>query len=207
MPIDRPSPRGLAPAVIAAAGVLALLTACASGGDVTAGLTGPADAPAASPTQGPGASFNEADVTFTQMMIEHHRQAVEMAGLARTRSQDPEIKKLAAAIDKSQGAEITTMTGWLARWGKPATPSGGMQGHDMPGMMTGEDMKRLDAARGREFDRMFLRMMITHHQGAIAMAETERARGSDPQAKELATTIEATQRAEIKRMRKLLARR
>ncbi|WP_440088357.1 DUF305 domain-containing protein [Streptosporangium sp. LJ11] len=206
MPINRPLPRRLAPAVTVTAGVLALLTACASG-DVTAGLPGVAGVPAASPTQGPGASFNAADVTFAQMMTEHHRQAVKMAELARTRTRDPEIRNLAATIDKAQRLEITTMTGWLARWGEPATPSGGMRGHRMPGMMTGEDMKRLGAARGREFDRMFLQMMIAHHQGAIEMAGIERTQGSDPEAGKLATTIEATQRTEIGRMRKLLDRR
>ncbi|MFI7423887.1 DUF305 domain-containing protein [Nonomuraea sp. NPDC049684] len=190
----------------AAAGALVLLTACgandaastAAPGATTASATVTASAPPSQP------SFNDADVMFAQMMIPHHQQAVEMAGLAPERAKDPEIKKLAADIKAAQDPEIQTMKGWLAEWGKPV-PAGGM-GHDMPGIMSAEDMKKLDGAKGAAFDRLFAEQMIAHHEGAIEMARTEQASGVNPQAKELAKAIESTQRAEVAQLRKLLDR-
>ncbi|MER6511591.1 DUF305 domain-containing protein [Nonomuraea sp. NPDC001636] len=190
----------------AAAGALVLLTACgandtaatAAPGATTAGAT---ESAGAQPSQ---QSFNDADVMFAQMMIPHHQQAVEMADLAPQRAKDPEIKKLAADIKAAQDPEIQTMKGWLTEWGKPV-PSGGM-GHDMPGIMSAEDMKKLDGAKGGAFDRLFAEKMIAHHEGAIEMARTEQASGVNPQAKELAKAIESTQQAEVAQLRKLLER-
>ncbi|MFB9895281.1 DUF305 domain-containing protein [Planobispora takensis] len=152
------------------------------------------------------AAFNDADVAFAQMMIPHHRQAVEMAELAETRAADPEIRELAAKIKAAQDPEIATMTGWLTSWGAPVEPEGGHGGHDMPGMMTGQDMTALEEARGAAFDRMFAERMIAHHEGAVEMAETERAQGSDPEARRLAATVATAQQAEIEQMRRLLDR-
>jgi uncharacterized protein (DUF305 family) len=201
--------RRLTLTVAAGAGALALLTACGSSNDVAVKLAGMTDAPSASPSPSreSSASFNDADVMFTQMMIEHHKQAVKMADLAETRAQDPEVKELAAKIKTDQESEIATMTGWLSEWGRSATPSAGMEGHHgMPGMMTDEDMKKLEAAKGTEFDRMFLQMMTAHHKGAIEMAKTEQAQGVNPKARELAATIKTTQQAEISQMQKILGR-
>ncbi|MEV3981509.1 DUF305 domain-containing protein [Nonomuraea sp. NPDC049758] len=194
----------------AAAGALVLLTAC--GANDTASTAAPEAATASateSATESAGAqpsqqSFNDADVMFAQMMIPHHQQAVEMADLAAQRAKDPEIKKLAADIKAAQDPEIQTMKGWLTEWGKPV-PSGGM-GHDMPGIMSAEDMKKLDGAKGAAFDRLFAEQMIAHHEGAIEMARTEQASGVNPQAKELAKAVESTQQAEVAQLRKLLER-
>ncbi|MGW2223184.1 DUF305 domain-containing protein [Nonomuraea sp. NPDC001684] len=190
----------------AAAGALVLLAAC--GANDTASTAAP-EATTASATESAGAqpsqqSFNDADVMFAQMMIPHHQQAVEMAELAPQRAKDPEIKKLAADIKAAQDPEIQTMKGWLTEWGKPV-PSGGM-GHDMPGIMSAEDMKKLDGAKGAAFDRLFAEQMIAHHEGAIEMARTEQASGVNPQAKELAKAIESAQQAEVAQLRKLLER-
>ncbi|MFF0865798.1 DUF305 domain-containing protein [Nonomuraea sp. NPDC003560] len=195
----------------AAAGALVLLTACgandtastaAAPGAATAGATESAtESGGAQPSQ---QSFNDADVMFAQMMIPHHQQAVEMADLAPQRAKDPEIKKLAADIKAAQDPEIQTMKGWLTEWGKPV-PSGGM-GHDMPGIMSAEDMKKLGGAKGAAFDRLFAEQMIAHHEGAIEMARTEQTSGVNPQAKELAKAIESTQQAEVAQLRKLLER-
>ncbi|GAA3682129.1 DUF305 domain-containing protein [Nonomuraea antimicrobica] len=194
-----------------AAGALALLTAC-GGGDSTTGHEGmgSGSTPAAATTAAarPSATFNEADVMFAQMMIPHHEQAVEMADLAPTRAADPEIKELAAKIKAAQDPEIRTMRDWLTEWGRPAPeggPDGGMA-HEMPGVMSEEDMTKLKAAEGTEFDKLFARQMIAHHEGAIEMARTEQANGSNPQAKALAKTIESAQRAEAEQLRKLLDR-
>ncbi len=204
--INRSTTCRLALATTTAAGALALLTACAGTGTSTSALTGATALPTASATGGerPPATFNGADIAFAQMMIPHHRQAVEMADLADTRASDPRVRKLAAEIKAAQAPEIATMTGWLTAWGRPVMPEGGHEGHAMPGMMGEEDMARLGKAKGGEFDRMFLEMMISHHRGAVEMARTELAQGANPQAKQLAGTIESTQQAEMERMRKLL---
>ncbi|MEV0234619.1 DUF305 domain-containing protein [Nonomuraea sp. NPDC050786] len=202
------------PAVVVTSGaVLALLTAC--GGTDSGSMGGhgmsaaSSSAPAAtSASAQPSATFNDADVMFAQMMIPHHQQAVEMAELADTRAADKEIKDLAAKIKAAQDPEIQTMRGWLTAWGKPM-PSSGMDhgmGHDMPGMMSEEDMKKLEDAKGGAFDKQFAQLMIAHHNGAIEMARTEQSQGADPAAKELAKAIEAAQQAEVEQMKKILER-
>ncbi|MFI6818623.1 DUF305 domain-containing protein [Nonomuraea sp. NPDC050328] len=186
-----------------AAGALALLTACGNAGGTADPMAGHQGMSPSASTK-PSAAVNDADVMFAQMMIPHHEQAVEMAGLAATRAADPEIKELAQKIKAAQDPEIETMKSWLAAWGKPA-PSGGMH-HEMPGIMSADDMKKLAAAKGAAFDRQFAELMIAHHEGAIEMARTEQAQGADPAAKELAKAVESAQQAEIAQMRKLLER-
>ncbi|NRQ32210.1 DUF305 domain-containing protein [Nonomuraea sp. NN258] len=198
----------------AAGALLALLTACGGTGDGTgdgraAGghdMTGSTQVATSTPatTSASSAGFNDADVMFAQMMIPHHEQAVDMAELAEGRASDQEIKDLAAKIKAAQDPEIRTMRGWLTAWGKPL-PSGGM-GHDMPGMMSAADLRELESAQGEEFDRRFAELMIAHHEGAIEMARTEQAQGADPEAKELAKTIETAQRAEVAQLRAILDR-
>ncbi|WP_117212321.1 DUF305 domain-containing protein [Allorhizocola rhizosphaerae] len=156
------------------------------------------------------ANFNTADVQFAQMMIPHHAQAVEMAELAASRASDPELKALAATIKGAQQPEIDTMTGWLKSWGQPSAMPGGHNmpgmGTDMPGMMSEEDMNKLKAASGVDFDRQFARMMIAHHNGAIQMARDEIKNGSNPDAKRLAAAIEQSQAAEVAQLQKILDR-
>jgi uncharacterized protein (DUF305 family) len=193
--------RALAGLVLAAA---LTVTGCSGNSGMTYG---------ASPTPTTGASVvaahNTADVMFAQMMVVHHQQAVDMAKLARTRAGSPKVKDLAAKIGAEQGPEIQKMTEWLRAWGGAPMPMpSGALGHGMgqgsvPGMMTAADMSRLEASRGAEFDRMFLTMMIRHHEGAVAMAKTELADGVNPDAKELAQSIVTTQTAEIAEMREL----
>ncbi len=161
------------------------------------------------------AEFNDADVTFAQAMIPHHEQAVVMAGLAKTRASSPEVKQLAAEIEAAQAPEIETMSGWLESWGKDKSDSshdmGGMDHGevmddlDMPGMMSDGELDQLGGANGAAFDRMFLTMMIAHHEGAIEMAQTEQQEGRYVDAIRLAVRIEKTQAAEIATMKDLLA--
>jgi uncharacterized protein (DUF305 family) len=200
-------------AVVTSGAALALLTACGGTDSASTGghdmSTMSSSAPAATTASAqPAAPFNDADVMFAQMMIPHHEQAVEMAELAETRAADTEIKELAAKIKAAQDPEIQTMQGWLTAWGKPL-PSEGMDhgmGHGMPGMMSEEDMKKLEDAKGKAFDRRFAELMIEHHEGAIEMARTEQSQGSHPEAKELAKTIESAQQAEIEQMQAILKR-
>lgn len=152
-------------------------------------------------------TFNDADIAFASEMIPHHQQAVEMAALAETRAQSAEVKDLAARIKGAQDPEIRQMTAMLESWGEEApSADGGHGGHgSMPGMMTDDEMSGLMGAQGAQFDRMFLEMMIRHHEGAIEMARTEIADGADPEAKKLAETIARVQQQEIDEMKGLLA--
>jgi uncharacterized protein (DUF305 family) len=154
--------------------------------------------------------FNDADVSFAQDMIQHHRQAIEMASLAGDRAQSADVKSLASDIEAAQQPEIDTLSGWLEAWGEevPEEMSGDMSGmemsEDMPGMMTADDMAALEGASGPEFDEMFLTMMIEHHQGAIEMAQMEQEDGANPDALALAEKIETDQQGEVETMQDLL---
>lgn len=152
-----------------------------------------------------GAEHNEADTMFAQMMIPHHEQAVEMseAMLANNTVQDTRILDLANKIKAAQGPEIQTMTSMLDSWSEPAQPMEGMD-HSMEGMMGPEDMAALKTAEGDEAARLFLTQMIAHHQGAVAMAETEVADGKNPEALALARKIINDQKAEITAMEEML---
>ncbi|MER7051412.1 DUF305 domain-containing protein [Streptomyces sp. NPDC000351] len=200
----------LVPATVAAAFVLA---ACGGDGDGGTGQQGPHSSASASADAGRQA-HNAQNVAFAQGMIPHHRQALEMARLAAGRSASAKVEDLAARIEKAQDPEISTMTGWLKAWGekvpRASEPMPGMDDHSthsgMPGMMDGQDMAELEEASGKAFDRMFLTMMVEHHEGAVEMAATQTAKGRYAPAKALAGDIATAQKAEITEMNKLLGR-
>jgi uncharacterized protein (DUF305 family) len=154
----------------------------------------------------PATGHNAQDVMFAQMMIPHHQQAITMSEQVATKASSPQVKKLAGQIEHAQGPEIQKMTGWLETWGEPKPAAGGgMHGmHMSDGMMSDQDMKKLDSLSGRAFDRAFLQMMIKHHQGAISMAKAEQSQGSFADAKSMANDIVTSQSAEIATMQKLL---
>ncbi|MYR07145.1 DUF305 domain-containing protein [Gordonia sp. SID5947] len=154
-------------------------------------------------------SHNDADVAFNQMMIPHHQQAVAMAELVDERTTTPAVRSLAERIAGAQQPEIDQMTARLGSWGVPAEPAesgghGGHGGHSMSGMMTDDEMAALAAARGTDFDRLWLDGMIRHHEGAVEMADDELARGIDGPSRDLAQQIKAAQQAEIDEMKQLL---
>ncbi|WP_203979415.1 DUF305 domain-containing protein [Planotetraspora silvatica] len=183
-------------------GAIVLLTGCGAG-ELASGAQPAANvAGVAGPS--PSASFDDADVMFTQMMIVHHQQAVDMADLATTRASATEVKELAAAIKDEQQSQMKTMRGMLAGWGRAATPS--RMAEQMPGLVPQTEMDELAAAEGPQFDRLFLQHMIAHHKGAIEMARTELAQGADEQAKKLADAIVANQRPQINQMQSILKR-
>jgi uncharacterized protein (DUF305 family) len=196
---------------IALAAVLAL-AGCASGsGTGTSGTSMPGmdhtSSPASAPATSPGAAaeHNAADVTFAQMMIPHHAQAVQMSDMMLKKQDIPaEITALATKIKAAQGPEIDMMTGWLKSWNEPIQMPSGHASHSMNGMMGDEDMKKLDAAQGTEAAKLFLNQMIAHHEGAIVMAKTENTAGKHPDAVQLSKDIVTAQEAEIQEMQKLL---
>ncbi|MBT2451371.1 DUF305 domain-containing protein [Streptomyces sp. ISL-43] len=205
-------------AVVAAAGAAALvLVACGSGDDTSAGHAGHSSTPPAASSAAPATpatpatpaqgQHNAADVAFAKGMIPHHRQAVEMAGLAPARAESAEVKKLADEIAKAQDPEIRTMSGWLTSWGEevPAEGATDHSGHGA-GVMTAEEMDKLEKSSGKAFDTAFMELMIRHHEGAVAMAKTEKAGGAFPVARTMADAITTSQTAEIARMSSLLGK-
>jgi uncharacterized protein (DUF305 family) len=153
----------------------------------------------------------EADVMFTQEMIPHHQQAVEMANLALDPAYEasPAVQDLATRIKTAQAAEIADMNAWLEEWG--AEPVDGQMDHgdmdhDAMGMMSAADMTALADAKGTAFDRLWLEGMIRHHDGALMMASHIDARGDDPRVQDLSAAIEQSQTAEIAEMKQLLGK-
>ncbi len=162
--------------------------------------------------------YTKADVEFMQGMIPHHAQAVKMCTMAPTHAGKREVKLMCERMLISQRDEIHMMRVWLidrAQYVPPAdathhkmTMAGGMA-HDMlmPGMLSDEEMAKLDKARGADWDRMFLNAMIKHHQGAIKMVEDLLAAPGAAQGDDIyafASDVFADQTAEIERMQKLL---
>jgi uncharacterized protein (DUF305 family) len=176
---------------------LAVLTGCSGANE--------AEHPAShsSSASAPAEAHNDADVMFAQ----HHQQAIEMSDMLLAKQGiDPRVTDLANQIKAAQGPEIQQMQGWLTQWGSPAMPP--MSGHDMPGMqgmMSESDMTALTNARGGEASKLFLTQMISHHEGAITMAQSEIKDGQHPAAIDLARTIVTTQQKEIDTMRGMLA--
>lgn len=188
--------------LVAFVALAGLLAACGDDDDMGGMDHGGDDSSETTEAAAPDADFNDADVEFAQGMIPHHEQAVEMADLADGRAESPEVTDLAERIKAAQDPEIEQMTGWLEEWGQEVPE--GMDHGGMDGMMSDDDMTSLEEASGAEFDEMFLTMMIEHHEGAIAMAETELEDGQNADAKELAQTIIDAQQAEIEEMQGIL---
>jgi uncharacterized protein (DUF305 family) len=159
--------------------------------------------------------YTAADVHFIAGMIDHHAQAVLMGGWAPSHGASPSVRTLCERIVVAQRDEIVFMQRWL-RERHEAVPSGDPQGHSMPGMdhpmlmpgmLTPEQLAQLDAARGPEFDRLFLTFMIQHHRGAITMVDQLlRAQGAaqDGQIFRFANDVFVDQATEIDRMTRML---
>ena len=154
----------------------------------------------------------DADVKFMQGMIGHHQQAIEMTALLKTRTASEDMKKLAMRIDVSQEDEINMMKHWLQVRGQEVPSEHALHMHGatlMPGMLTDEEMKRLAAAKGTEFDRLFLEGMIKHHGGALTMVQelfSTPGAGQESEIFAFASDVDADQRMEIDRMGAMLNR-
>ena len=171
-------------------------------------------------------SHNAADVEFATMMIPHHAQALRMVEMADGRGADAGFGRLLDDIEAAQEPEMEQLAEWLEEWGEEAPPTdsamgpgSGMAGSDGTGqmapgaggsvgmgMVSRRSLERLDATRDVAFERMWLRLMIDHHEGAVAMARTEVADGEHTGAVRLAEDIVAAQRKEIELMEDLLRR-
>ncbi|MDA3626432.1 DUF305 domain-containing protein [Saccharopolyspora oryzae] len=158
----------------------------------------------------------DAEADYLRMMIAHHQQALEMTALAPDRAQHPKVRALAERIGGSQGPEIGAMQGWLASRGLDEQPGhdehsghgqhGQPTGHDhstMPGMATPEQLAQLGNSTGADFDRLFLQLMIAHHEGALTMATDIMTKGREEQVHAMAQDVLVTQQDEINTMRGL----
>jgi uncharacterized protein (DUF305 family) len=145
--------------------------------------------------------FSAADVMFAQMMIPHHRQAVDLGVIAENGEASPEVLALAKDISNDQTHEIEHMQAWLTAAGASEHMDHEMA---MDGMLTQAELETLKAAKGAEFDRLFLEGMIAHHEGAIAMAE-DVIDSKNPEVAELAASIVKSQTEQIQYMKELLA--
>jgi uncharacterized protein (DUF305 family) len=166
------------------------------------------------------ARFTDADVHFMTGMIGHHAQALVMSAMAPTHGASPAVQRLAARIINAQRDEIATMQRWLEDRGQPVPEvhiegttlmihgAGGHHDHmAMPGMLSEAQIAELDAARGTEFDRLFLAYMIQHHGGAVVMVDDLFAAdgaAQDAATFKLASDIQVDQRTEITRMQQML---
>ncbi|MFI5863609.1 DUF305 domain-containing protein [Streptomyces sp. NPDC051546] len=149
----------------------------------------------------PDDSPNAADRAYVRNMIEHHGQALTMSALAPDRASADGVKRLAERIAAAQKPEIGAMRGWAARNPAPTAAPGGHDHAAMPGMATEQQLAELTAARGPEFDRLFLTLMTAHHEGALKMTGEVLAAGNNAAVEEMANEVAATQSAEIHRMR------
>jgi uncharacterized protein (DUF305 family) len=201
------------------------MAACSSSQPAPAG---PAPAPA-SESEGEAAAiakarsdslrhpYTKADVEFMSHMIGHHAQALVMAGWAPSHGASPSVQTLAGRIINGQQDEIATMQRWLRDRRQPvpeASPTMKMKmdGHEhemlMPGMLTEDQMKQLDQARGPEFDRLFLTFMIQHHRGAVTMVNdllASRGAARDETVFKFSNDVSVDQSTEIARMERMLA--
>lgn len=182
-----------------------------------AGVVGAGSSAAIAAADAAARQFAPADVEFMQGMIPHHAQAVIMARWAVTHGARADVRILCERIAVAQGDEIRLMRNWLAERKQDVPDSmstkhvmkmGGMT-HEMlmPGMLSDEQMAALDAARGSQFDRLFLVGMIGHHEGAIAMVRelfSHGDAGHDDTVFKFATDVEADQSAELHKMRLML---
>jgi uncharacterized protein (DUF305 family) len=186
----------------AAAALVLAVSACGSSDDSSHGSM-PAGGGTSASTSAGTATGVEADVTFAQMMIPHHEQAVEMATLAlENDAASEDVKGLAGQIKAAQDPEIQAMKAWLSQW--RAQQSTGPMDHGSGGMMSDQDMTSLMGASGPQFNQMWLEMMIEHHQGAITMAQDVLATTANPDVKELATAVVEGQEKEIATMQGML---
>lgn len=180
-----------------------LLTACGGGveGSAAPGGAGGGTSPSAAAEE-----FNDADVTFVRGMKPHHEQAIEMAEVVLAAGPGPEVSALAERIRADQQPEIAQLEEMLGRFGTEAGGHSGGHGSDgHAGMLTDEQLDRLRAAKGADAERLFLELMIEHHQGAVEAAETQLADGRYAPALALAGKIRQSQTEEVEEMEQLLA--
>lgn len=165
------------------------------------------DAGSSASTSSAASAHNDQDVMFAQMMLPHHKQAVEMSDmlLAKGDGVDPDVATLAKQIKAEQAPEITQLTSWLKGWGESTESEHSGSGHSMSGMMSDSDMSDLDQASAKDAGKLFLQQMVEHHTSAVDMAKTEVDKGKNTDAVAMAKSIVSSQTEQISQMKDMLA--
>ncbi|MEV4218834.1 DUF305 domain-containing protein [Nonomuraea sp. NPDC049725] len=158
---------------------------------------------------GPGEAaappVNADDVMFVQMMVQHHRQGIEIAKVGADRATTPELKTLTEAIATTQQSEVEMMLRWLHAWGQPLTPPDGA--HDHHGGLPETEQKKIDALRrAKDPEPELMALLIAHQGDAARMAGTEVLDGANPEVMRWAAQVQASRREQIEQLRKLLER-
>jgi uncharacterized protein (DUF305 family) len=155
-----------------------------------------------------GALYTKADVEFMQGMIAHHSQAIVMSRMAESHGANPQVLKLSNKIDQSQVPEIRIMQAWLQRNNQFVPDTSSWHSVMMSGMLTAAQLTELDAAKGADFDRAYLRLMIQHHAGALKMVNdlfNTPLAGQEVDVNVFANDVVTVQTVEIGIMQKLYA--
>jgi len=154
---------------------------------------------------------DSAEAGFARDMMVHHAQAVQMAEIVRDKTKSDDMRVLASDMSLTQQGQIGIMQGWLGVWGLPITgsePAMAWMGHPtdglMPGMANPEEISRLSQLPPDRADVLFLRLMIVHHESAIRMAKAILERSDEPEVRQLAESIENTQKVDIENMKDVL---
>ncbi|GAA3036567.1 DUF305 domain-containing protein [Actinokineospora globicatena] len=214
-PSTAPTTRGRSTLVYAAAALVVLLVGATAGMLITLAATGGGE-------DTPGA--DSIDVGFAQDMRVHHLQAITLAGMARDRSDDTEVRQLAFDIESTQLDQSGQLSGWLTAWGQPTLPptdqphmrwmAGATHSHSspsgldlMPGMATSEELMKLRALKDPEFTVYFLQLMLRHHEGGLEMASYAADHARVPYVRNLASKIQQGQSAEVKLLTSMLTSR
>ncbi|GAA4195024.1 DUF305 domain-containing protein [Streptosporangium oxazolinicum] len=177
--------------------VSAILTAGCSSAAVTAGT----------PVQAVGLAGDraDADVRFSQEMIPHHRQTIQLADLVAGRSENPYVRDLAAKIKKKESADIDLMSGWLRSWKVEVPAEGDHAAHNMPGMLSATQLSSLEGRSGASFDKLWLSVLGKHLNSGVQMAKVAIALGRHRPTTQLAEKMVSEQRAQITEIGKKLA--
>jgi uncharacterized protein (DUF305 family) len=199
------SPKSVCTLAAVALALVATVTSCGR----PAGDPRPGHAESSTASNAQPAAHNAADVVFARSMLPHHKQGVELAAMVPTHTLNPDLRVIATHIRADQQAEIHTLDLLLTQWHEPADPDhGNGVGHDgmaMAGMVDQSTIDKLKSLDGAAFDTMWATSMISHHQGAITMAQSEIAHGQSADAIHAATLIVEAQQREISTMTHLVS--
>ncbi|MFB4276460.1 MULTISPECIES: DUF305 domain-containing protein [unclassified Nonomuraea] len=151
----------------------------------------------------PEPQVNAEDVMFVQMMVQHHRQGIEIAKVGTSRATTPELKTLTAAIESTQQGEVEMMLRWLHSWDQPLAPA--TSAHDHHGGMPETDVKQVQALKkSKNFEYDLCNLLIAHQDDAVQMAAAEVSGGANPEVQRWAAQVQSSRKGQIDIMMNLI---
>lgn len=163
----------------------------------------PQSAPAGTPQMAQQAAvpFNDADVAFARQALAHHQQGVDLASLAETRAENPQLKALAKRVIDTHEPEIARLSVLIESWGQPAPDDPNLEHVQRDGYLSPGDMAVLSALSGKDFDRQFASRLQRQREAGVRIADAETQHGRNPDARDLAATTSRSQQQEISELR------